>query len=187
MLAARTGAAGSQISEDNSKFRKQSGLSSGGKDRSPKKAPENAKDSSLSPTGQSQLRARQLALLREVEMNWYLKLCELSSEHTTAHTTGMPHSLSQIDFDASLSSCPSQAFKPRHFYHLHVLNLVGLLRHHHQTVVTHSKTQSVRQRWKPDSAHRKRQCRLCLRARLMGRISVWTLTEEQKFRGKGKE
>lgn len=91
MLAARTGAAGSQISEDNSKFRKQSGLSSGGKDKSPKKAPENVKDSSLSPCGQSQLRARQLALLREVEMNWYLKLCELSSEHTTAHTTGMPH------------------------------------------------------------------------------------------------
>ncbi|XP_035302731.1 voltage-gated potassium channel subunit beta-1 isoform X1 [Cricetulus griseus] len=91
MLAARTGAAGSQISEDNSKFRKQSGLSSGGKDKSPKKAPENVKDSSLSPCGQSQLRARQLALLREVEMNWYLQLCELSSEHTTAHTTGMPH------------------------------------------------------------------------------------------------
>ncbi|KAL1778382.1 voltage-gated potassium channel subunit beta-1 isoform X1, partial [Sigmodon hispidus] len=91
MLAARTGAAGSQISEDNSKFRKQSALSSGGKDKSPKKAPENVKDGSLSPCGQSQLRARQLALLREVEMNWYLKLCELSSEHTTAHTTGMPH------------------------------------------------------------------------------------------------
>ncbi|XP_060234373.1 voltage-gated potassium channel subunit beta-1 isoform X1 [Meriones unguiculatus] len=91
MLAARTGAAGSQISDDNSKFRKQSGLSSGGKDKSPKKAPENVKDSSLSPSGQSQLRARQLALLREVEMNWYLQLCELSSEHTTAHTTGMPH------------------------------------------------------------------------------------------------
>lgn len=99
MLAARTGAAGSQISEDNSKFRKQSGLSSGGKDRSPKKAPENAKDSSLSPTGQSQLRARQLALLREVEMNWYLKLCELSSEHTTAHTTGMPHRWARSDGD----------------------------------------------------------------------------------------
>ncbi|CAO2612989.1 Voltage-gated potassium channel subunit beta-1 [Lemmus lemmus] len=93
MLAARTGAAGSQFSEDSSKFRKQSGLSSVGKDKSPKKAQENVKDSSLSPCGQSQLRARQLALLREVEMNWYLKLCELSNEHTTAHTTGMPHSL----------------------------------------------------------------------------------------------
>lgn len=91
MLAARTGAAGSQISEENPKFRRQSGLSTGGKDKSPKKASENGKDRSLSPTGQTQLRARQLALVREVEMNWYLKLYDLSSEHTAAHTAGMPH------------------------------------------------------------------------------------------------
>ncbi|NP_001164427.1 voltage-gated potassium channel subunit beta-1 [Oryctolagus cuniculus] len=91
MLAARTGAAGSQIAEESSKLRKQAAFSGGSKDRSPKKASENVKDSSLSPSGQSQVRARQLALLREVEMNWYLKLCELSSEHTTAYTTGMPH------------------------------------------------------------------------------------------------
>nr|KAF6474578.1 hypothetical protein HJG63_007058 [Rousettus aegyptiacus] len=90
MLSARTGAAGSQI-EETTKLRKQSGLSAVGKDKSPKKASENGKDSSLSPSGQSQLRARQLALVREVEMNWYLKLCDLSSEHTTAYTTGMPH------------------------------------------------------------------------------------------------
>ncbi|XP_019295761.1 voltage-gated potassium channel subunit beta-1 isoform X1 [Panthera pardus] len=91
MLAARTGAAGSQIAEENPKFRRQSGLSTGGKDKSPKKASENGKDRSLSPTGQTQLRARQLALVREVEMNWYLKLYDLSSEHTASHTTGMPH------------------------------------------------------------------------------------------------
>lgn len=91
MLAARTGAAGSQITEETSKLRKQSAFSVGSKDRSPKKASENVKDGSLSPSGQSQLRARQLAQLREVEMNWYLKLCDLSSEHTTAYTTGMPH------------------------------------------------------------------------------------------------
>ncbi|XP_021575026.1 voltage-gated potassium channel subunit beta-1 isoform X1 [Carlito syrichta] len=91
MLAARTGAAGSQIPEENPKLRKQSGFSVAGKERSPKKASENGKDSSLSPSGQSQFRARQLALLREVEMNWYLKLWDLSSEHTTACTTGMPH------------------------------------------------------------------------------------------------
>nr|XP_035978274.1 voltage-gated potassium channel subunit beta-1 isoform X5 [Halichoerus grypus] len=91
MLAARTGAAGSQTAEEHTKLRKQSGLSVGGKDKSPKKAPENGKDSSLSPSGQSQLRARQLALVREVEMNWYLKLYELSGEHTSAGSTGMPH------------------------------------------------------------------------------------------------
>ena len=91
MLAARTGTAGSQILEEKPKLRKLSGLPIGSIDKSPKKASENGKDSSLSPSGQTQLRARQLALVREVEMNWYLKLWELSSEHTTAYTTGMPH------------------------------------------------------------------------------------------------
>ncbi|XP_012871623.1 PREDICTED: voltage-gated potassium channel subunit beta-1 isoform X1 [Dipodomys ordii] len=91
MLAARTGAAGSQISEENPKLRKQSVFAVGGKDKSPKKASENVKDGSPSASGQSQLRARQLALLREVEMNWYLKLCDLSTEQTTACVTGMPH------------------------------------------------------------------------------------------------
>uniref|UniRef100_A0A8C3YT53 Voltage-gated potassium channel subunit beta-1 n=1 Tax=Catagonus wagneri TaxID=51154 RepID=A0A8C3YT53_9CETA len=91
MLAARTGAAGSQISEENHRLRRLSGLSIGSKDKSPKKTAEKGKDSSLSPSGQTQLRARQLALAREVEMNWYLKLWELSSEHTIACTTGMPH------------------------------------------------------------------------------------------------
>ncbi|XP_026969275.1 voltage-gated potassium channel subunit beta-1 isoform X1 [Sagmatias obliquidens] len=91
MLAARTRTAGSQISEEDPKLRKLSGLPIESKDKSPKKASESGKDSSLSPSGQTQLRARQLALAREVEVNWYLKLWELSSEHTTAYTTGMPH------------------------------------------------------------------------------------------------
>ncbi|XP_004281867.1 voltage-gated potassium channel subunit beta-1 isoform X1 [Orcinus orca] len=91
MLAARTRTAGSQISEEDPKLRKLSGLPIESKDKSPKKASESGKDSSLIPSGQTQLRARQLALAREVEVNWYLKLWELSSEHTTAYTTGMPH------------------------------------------------------------------------------------------------
>lgn len=73
------------------KAKKQSGPSGGGKDKPPKKASENGKDGSPSPKGQSQLRAQQLALVREVEMNWYLRLCDLSSEGTTACVTGMPH------------------------------------------------------------------------------------------------
>ncbi|XP_059955956.1 voltage-gated potassium channel subunit beta-1 isoform X1 [Mesoplodon densirostris] len=91
MMAAQTRTAGSQISEENPKLRQPSGLPIESKDTSPKKASESGKDSSLSPSGQTQLRARQLALVREVEVNWYLKLRELSSEHTTAYTTGMPH------------------------------------------------------------------------------------------------
>ncbi|XP_066889998.1 voltage-gated potassium channel subunit beta-1 isoform X1 [Kogia breviceps] len=91
MLADGTGTAESQISEEKPKLRKLSGLPIGSKDKSPKKASEGGKDSSLSPSGQTQLRARQLALVRDVEVNWYLKLWELSSEHTTAYTTSMPH------------------------------------------------------------------------------------------------
>ncbi|KAF6384891.1 hypothetical protein mRhiFer1_007151 [Rhinolophus ferrumequinum] len=95
MLSVPSRPVGNEGSEGNTpKLKKQSGLSVGSKDKSPKKASanaENGKDSSLSPSGQTQLRERQLALLREVEMNWYLKLCNLSSERSTACTTGMPH------------------------------------------------------------------------------------------------
>lgn len=91
MLAARSGAAGNQLAEDSSRLRKQSGLSVGGKDRSPKKASEGGKDGSLSPSGPARLRVRPVALGRDVELSWYLRLQELSSEHTTACTTGMPH------------------------------------------------------------------------------------------------
>eukprot|EP00071_Canis_lupus_P030932 XP_022264489.1 voltage-gated potassium channel subunit beta-1 isoform X1 [Canis lupus familiaris] len=91
MLAARSGAAGNQIAEDSTRLRKQSGLSVGGKDRSPKKASEGGKDGSLSPSVPARLRVRPVALGRDVELSWYLRLQELSSEHTTACTTGMPH------------------------------------------------------------------------------------------------
>lgn len=41
--------------------------------------------------GQMQQRARKLAILRELEMNLYLRTCELSYEYTVAYTSGMPH------------------------------------------------------------------------------------------------
>lgn len=90
MLAARTGAAGTQIPEENPKLRKQSGLP-GSKDKPARRATESVRDGARGPSSQSQLRARQLAQAREVEMNLYLQLHELSTEHTTAHTTGMWH------------------------------------------------------------------------------------------------
>lgn len=34
-------------------------------------------------------RARKAALVREIETNWYLKLCGLSREDTVAYRTGM--------------------------------------------------------------------------------------------------
>lgn len=95
MLSVPSRPVGNEGSEGNTpKLKKQSGLSVGSKDKSPKKGSanaENGKDSSLSPSGQTQLRARQLALLREVEMSWYLKLCNLSSERSAAGAAGMPH------------------------------------------------------------------------------------------------
>lgn len=91
MIAARTGSVGSRGPDETSRLRKQSVLSLGNRDRAPKTSSETSKDNRLNATGQMQQRARRLALMRELEMNWYLNICELSYEHTVAYTTGMPH------------------------------------------------------------------------------------------------
>ncbi|PKK23487.1 potassium channel, voltage gated subfamily A regulatory beta subunit 1, transcript variant X3 [Columba livia] len=90
MLAARTGTVGNKNAEDALKLRKQSVLSLGSRDRAPKCPSEGGKEA-RGRAGQPQQRARRLALLRELETNWYLRLCELSHEFTIAYTTGMPH------------------------------------------------------------------------------------------------
>ncbi|NWY74581.1 KCAB1 protein, partial [Erithacus rubecula] len=90
MLAARTGTVGGKNAEDPLKLRKQSVLSLGSRERALKSSAEGSKEG-RARAGQPQQRARRLALLRELEMNWYLRLCELSHEYTIAYTTGMPH------------------------------------------------------------------------------------------------
>ncbi|OPJ85465.1 hypothetical protein AV530_001690 [Patagioenas fasciata monilis] len=90
MLAARTGTVGNKNAEEALKLRKQSVLSLGSRDRAPKCPSEGGKEP-RGRAGQPQQRARRLALLRELETNWYLRLCELSHEFTIAYTTGMPH------------------------------------------------------------------------------------------------
>ncbi|KAM9007235.1 voltage-gated potassium channel subunit beta-1 isoform 1-T1 [Guaruba guarouba] len=90
MLAARTGTVGNKNAEETLKLRKQSVLSLGSRERAVKSNSESGKES-RARAGQLQQRARQLALLRELEMNWYLRVCELSHEYTIAYTTGMPH------------------------------------------------------------------------------------------------
>lgn len=90
MLAARTGTVGGKSADESLKLRKQSVLSLGSRDRAVKSSAESSKESRARP-GQPQQRARRLALLRELEMNWYLRVCELSQEFTIAYTTGMPH------------------------------------------------------------------------------------------------
>ncbi|XP_068000965.1 voltage-gated potassium channel subunit beta-1 isoform X1 [Melanerpes formicivorus] len=90
MLAARTGTMGNKNAEESLKLRKQSVLSLGSRERALKSTSESGKES-RGRGGQPQQRARRLALLRELEMNWYLRVCELSHEYTIAYTTGMPH------------------------------------------------------------------------------------------------
>lgn len=90
MLAARTGTVGNKNAEEALKLRKQSVLSLGSRDRAPKCPSEGGKEA-RGRAGPPQQRARRLALLRELETNWYLRLCELSHEFTIAYTTGMPH------------------------------------------------------------------------------------------------
>ncbi|NXE24915.1 KCAB1 protein, partial [Ardeotis kori] len=90
MLAARTGTMGNKSAEEPLKLRKQSTLSLGSRERVLKSSSESGKEGRGRP-GQPQQRARRLALLRELEMNWYLRVCELSHEYTIAYTTGMPH------------------------------------------------------------------------------------------------
>ncbi|XP_061308681.1 voltage-gated potassium channel subunit beta-1 isoform X1 [Pezoporus flaviventris] len=90
MLAARTGTVGNKNAEETLKLRKQSVLSLGSRERAVKSNSESGKES-RARAGQLQQRARRLALLRELEMNWYLRVCELSHEYTIAYTTGMPH------------------------------------------------------------------------------------------------
>ncbi|XP_019327567.1 PREDICTED: voltage-gated potassium channel subunit beta-1 isoform X4 [Aptenodytes forsteri] len=90
MLAARTGTMGNKNAEEVLKLRKQSVHSLGSRERPLKSSSENGKES-RARAGQPQQHAWRLALLRELEMNWYLRVCELSHEYTIAYTTGMPH------------------------------------------------------------------------------------------------
>uniref|UniRef100_A0A8D2MY53 Voltage-gated potassium channel subunit beta-1 n=1 Tax=Zonotrichia albicollis TaxID=44394 RepID=A0A8D2MY53_ZONAL len=94
MLAARTGTVGGKGADEALKLRKQSVLSVGSRERALRGSADGSKDGqgqARARPGQPQQRARRLALLRELEMNWYLRVCELSHEFTIAYTTGMPH------------------------------------------------------------------------------------------------
>ncbi|XP_018412538.1 PREDICTED: voltage-gated potassium channel subunit beta-1 isoform X1 [Nanorana parkeri] len=89
MLAARTGAVGGKIVDDSTKLRKYSVVSLGNK--APKSVAENGKGKRHSAAGQVQPRSGKTSLLYELEMNWYLRVCELSYEQTVACRTGMPY------------------------------------------------------------------------------------------------
>ncbi|XP_069474531.1 voltage-gated potassium channel subunit beta-1 isoform X1 [Ambystoma mexicanum] len=92
MFAARTGAVGGKIAvEDNAKLRKYSVVSLSSRDKALKGLSDNGKGKRHSAAGQVPQKARRFALMREMEMNWYLSTFELSYEHSVAITTGMPY------------------------------------------------------------------------------------------------
>ncbi|NXW27349.1 KCAB1 protein, partial [Phaetusa simplex] len=107
MLAARTGTVGNKNAEEALKLRKQSVLSLGSRERALKSSSESVKEG-RGRGGQPQQRARRLALLRELEMNWYLRVCELSHEYTIAYTTGMPHRWVGVGSSAWCLRCLAQ-------------------------------------------------------------------------------
>ena len=78
MLAARTGGT---VRSKAPELKKQSTL--------PKVSSE--KENRCSTSTQMQQKAQKLALLRELETNWYLQTCELSYEYTVAYASGMLH------------------------------------------------------------------------------------------------
>ncbi|XP_077344232.1 voltage-gated potassium channel subunit beta-1 isoform X4 [Lithobates pipiens] len=87
MLAARTGTVGGKIVDESTKLRKYSVVSLGNK--APKSVAENGKGKRHSAAGQVQPRSGKTSLLYELEMNWYLRVCDLSYENTVACRTGM--------------------------------------------------------------------------------------------------
>ncbi|KFP05806.1 Voltage-gated potassium channel subunit beta-1, partial [Calypte anna] len=91
MLAARTGTMGNKNAEEALKLRKQSVLSLGSRERARKSSSESGKERGARSVPALQPSARRLALLRELEMNWYLRGCELSREFTIASTTRTPN------------------------------------------------------------------------------------------------
>lgn len=91
MIAARSSSVGRGGPEDPSRHRRQSAASLAGH-RSQRSSQENTRDGSHSHGRQvALLRARKALLIREMETNWYLKLCGRAKEDSVAFQTGMPY------------------------------------------------------------------------------------------------
>lgn len=91
MIAARSGSVGRGGPEDPSRHRRQSAASLLG-NRNQRSSQENTRDGSHSHNRQVALmRARKAFLIREMETNWYLKLCGRAKEDSVAYQTGMPY------------------------------------------------------------------------------------------------
>nr|XP_021323321.1 voltage-gated potassium channel subunit beta-1 isoform X1 [Danio rerio] len=90
MFAARSGSVGRGGPEEASRHRRQSAASLAGQ-RGHRNSQENARDSHTQYRQGVLLRARKAFLIREMETNWYLKLCGRAREDSVAFETGMPY------------------------------------------------------------------------------------------------
>ncbi|KAK2894863.1 hypothetical protein Q8A67_012092 [Cirrhinus molitorella] len=90
MIAARSSSVGRGGPEEPSRHRRQSAASLAGH-RGHRNSQESTRDSHAQHRQGALLRARKAFLIREMETNWYLKLCGRAREDSVAYETGMPY------------------------------------------------------------------------------------------------
>lgn len=90
MIAARSSSVGRGGPDEPSRHRRQSAASLAGH-RGHRSSQESNRDSHAHHRQAALLRARRAFLIREMETNWYLKLCGRAREDSVAYETGMPY------------------------------------------------------------------------------------------------
>lgn len=90
MIAARSSSVGRGGPDESSRHRRQSAASLAGH-RGHRSSQESNRDSHAQHRQAALLRARRAFLIREMETNWYLKLCGRAREDSVAYETGMPY------------------------------------------------------------------------------------------------
>uniref|UniRef100_A0A8C1TR19 Potassium voltage-gated channel, shaker-related subfamily, beta member 1 a n=1 Tax=Cyprinus carpio TaxID=7962 RepID=A0A8C1TR19_CYPCA len=90
MIAARSSSVGRGGPEEPSRHRRQSVASLAGH-RGHRNSQESNRDSHAQHQQGALLRVRKAFLIREMETNWYLKLCGRAREDSVAYETGMPY------------------------------------------------------------------------------------------------
>ncbi|KAL7879110.1 hypothetical protein AOLI_G00100840 [Acnodon oligacanthus] len=121
MIAARSSSVGRGGPEETSRHRRQSAASLASRSQR-NSAQENSREGRTHSHSQqvALARARRALLIREIETNWYLKLCGRGKEESVAFQTGMPYrpkSLSTIHFVLVLFMSCGSSRAPLSFFH----------------------------------------------------------------------
>ncbi len=90
MIAARSSSVGRGGPEEPPRHRRQSAASLAGH-RGHRNSQESTRDSHAQHRQGALLQARKAFLIREMETNWYLKLCGRAREDSVAYETRMPY------------------------------------------------------------------------------------------------